>query len=158
MLPEALKQRIIPVVTACALAIATVFIGFFEGKENAAYRDIAGVWTICYGHTGDVKAGDYKTDAECEALLQQDLKPAFNAIDRLVTVPLSELQRAALASFIYNVGTGEFERSTLLRKLNRGDLTGACNELRRWNKAAGQVWQGLTNRREAERVLCLEKL
>ncbi|WP_420029376.1 glycoside hydrolase family protein [Pectobacterium parmentieri] len=45
-----------------------------------------------------------------------------------------------------------------LKKLNRSDFTGACNELRRWNKAAGQVWQGLTNRREAERMLCLEKL
>jgi lysozyme len=70
-------------------------------------------------------------------------------------VPLNEYQRAALYSFTYNVGTEAFSKSTLLKKLNAGDQSGACDELRRWKLAGGKKWKGLIKRREIERSLCL---
>ena len=76
-------------------------------------------------------------------------------VDRSARVPMPDTRRAALASFVYNVGPGAYQRSTLLRRLNGGDTVGGCNELLRWNRAGGQVLPGLTARREAERELCL---
>jgi lysozyme len=70
--------------------------------------------------------------------------------------PQPDTRIAALTSFAYNVGIDNFRKSTLLRKLNAGDIVGACNELPRWNKAKGQVLPGLVKRREAERQLCLK--
>ncbi|WP_406704873.1 glycoside hydrolase family protein, partial [Sodalis sp.] len=65
-------------------------------------------------------------------------------------------QKAALASFVYNVGGGAFSRSTLLKKLNTGDIPGACDEIRRWVYVDGRVWKGLVSRRNVERELCLK--
>ena len=73
-------------------------------------------------------------------------------------VPLNQNQYDALVSFTYNVGVGAYCGSTLVRKLNQGDYTGACNELRRWVYAGGKRVQGLANRREAERSLCLKPM
>ncbi|WP_157799769.1 glycoside hydrolase family protein, partial [Bacillus subtilis] len=70
------------------------------------------------------------TDRECDTLLRADLKPVQADVDSLVTVTLSDYQRAALYSFAYNTGTDAFSRSSLLKKLYAGDKTGACNELR----------------------------
>jgi len=138
-----------------AVAIAAGTVGYFEGKENQAYVDPVGVVTICYGHTATARIGQTHTDQECERLLEQDLGKAFGAVDRLVRVELTPTQRAALASFVYNVGQGAFERSTLLRKLNQGKVVEACNELPRWVYADGRVLRGLVTRRQTERELCL---
>lgn len=139
-----------------ALAIAIVLIAYFEGYESKPYRDVAGVLTVCYGHTGsDIVPGREYSKAECEELLKKDLSVAQKAVDHLVTHPISDSQRAALYSFTYNVGTGAFQRSTLLKKLNSGDSIGACNELRRWTHAGGKQWKGLISRREIEREVCL---
>ena len=65
-------------------------------------------------------------------------------------------QRAALHSFVYNVGAGNFRTSTLLRKIKPGgDIMGACDRLRRWAYAGGKQWKGLMTRREIEREVCL---
>ncbi|WP_315708986.1 lysozyme [Brenneria uluponensis] len=157
-IPDRLRNRLLAAVVSGCIAISSVFVGYFEGKSNSAYRDLGGVWTVCYGHTSGVKPSEIKTDAECDALLQQDLQPALSTVDRLVTVPLNEIQRAALVSFVFNVGSGNFQRSTLLKKLNQGDITGACDELRRWNNVHGVPSKGLSHRRETERALCLGKL
>ncbi|EOZ3195959.1 lysozyme, partial [Yersinia enterocolitica] len=95
------------------------------------------------------------SDAECDALLQKDLVPVQRTVDAAVKVPLSKYQKAALYSFTYNVGQSAFTKSTLLKKLNTGDIKGACDELRRWTYAGGKPWKGLQNRREIERELCL---
>ncbi|MDX5559620.1 glycoside hydrolase family protein [Escherichia coli] len=63
--------------------------------------------------------------------------------------------RGALYSFVYNVGAGNFRTSTLLRKINQGDIKGACDQLRRWTYAGGKQWKGLMTRREIEREICL---
>ncbi|WP_052052443.1 lysozyme [Halomonas salina] len=142
-------------VGASALALAVGTVSHFEGKRNDAYVDPVGVVTICYGHTATARIGQTHSDEECERLLAGDLGDAFDAVDTRVRVDLPPTRRAALASFVYNVGSGAFGRSTLLRKLNAGDTVAACNELDRWVYAGGNELPGLVRRRDVERWLCL---
>ncbi|ELP3688690.1 lysozyme [Salmonella enterica] len=143
---------------ACAVAIAAAMLGGhdgLEGRRYIPYRDVAGVLTVCDGHTGkDIIPGKRYTDAECDALLDKDLKRVKAQVDPLIKVSIPESERAAFYSFAYNVGTGAFARSTLLKKLNAGDHAGACNELKRWTYAGGRQWKGLVMRREIEREVC----
>lgn len=143
---------------AGAVAIAAALLGGhdgLEGRRYIPYRDVAGVLTICDGHTGkDIIPGKRYTDAECDALLDKDLKRVKAQVDPLIKVSIPESERAAFYSFAYNVGTGAFARSTLLKKLNAGDHAGACNELKRWTYAGGRQWKGLVTRREIEREVC----
>nr|WP_145508025.1 lysozyme [Yersinia alsatica] len=156
---QRLMTKVASVVAGGAMAIAVALIGGhdgLEGREYVPYRDVVGVLTVCDGHTGkDIIPSKRYSDAECDALLHQDLTPVFAAIDRIVNVPMSDFRKAALASFGYNVGITAMTHSTMVKKLNRGDTSGACDELRRWIKAGGKVWKGLVNRREVERELCL---
>ncbi|RMH86402.1 lysozyme [Pseudomonas sp. AOB-7] len=145
-----LKARVI----AGALAIALPLVGYYEGRSLVAYLDPVGIPTICDGITQDVQLGQTKTDAECDALLAAELGQAISTVDRLAKQPQPDTRRAALGSFVYNVGAGAFERSTLLRKLNGGDVAGACAELSRWVYAKGRQLAGLVKRRAAERELC----
>lgn len=151
-----LKRRIAIGATAGALSIATAVVSYYEGYEPTAYRDPVGIATICYGHTATARMEQTLSQAECTNLLQADLGKAFAAVDRRIQVDLPPPTRAALASFVYNVGESNFARSTLLRKLNAGDLRGACNELSRWVYAGGRKLNGLVKRRATERELCLE--
>lgn len=154
-----LRNKLIAAAGGGAMLIASLFLGGqdgVEGRKYVAYKDVAGVWTVCDGHTGrDIVLGKKYTDRECDQLLWKDLQPAKKAVDSLVKVPLNEYQRAALYSFVFNVGSDAFAKSTLLRKLNRGDQEGACEEMRRWVYSGGMRWKGLQNRREMERSLCL---
>lgn len=125
-----------------------------EGLELLAYRDIAGVLTIGYGSTGrHVQEGMRITEPQAEALLLQDLERFEDAVDSLVKVPLSDEQFGALVSLAFNIGIRAFRDSTLLRKLNAGDYTGAQQQFAVWNKAGGKVVKGLVNRRAAEAAL-----
>lgn len=90
-------------------------------------------------------------------LLRQEVNRIDEIVSRTVRVPLRDHERAAVISFIYNVGEGNFYKSTMLKKLNRGDIAGACNELPKWVYAKGKRLQGLVNRREDERLVCLGK-
>ncbi|ASG71813.1 lysozyme [Salmonella enterica subsp. enterica serovar Braenderup] len=143
---------------ASAMVIAAAMIGGnggLEGRHHEPYRDVAGVLTVCDGHTGkDIVPGKHYTDAECDALLNKDLALVAARIDPLIKASIPNSERAALYSFAYNVGTGAFARSTLLKKLNTGDLAGACNELKRWTYAGGKQWKGLVTRREIEHEVC----
>lgn len=154
-----LRNKLIAAAGGGAMLIATVFLGGKDGVEGRVYepyKDVAGVWTVCDGHTGsDIIKGKKYTDRECDRQMWNDLKPVKQAVDSMVKVPLGEYQRAALYSFTYNVGTGAFSKSTLLKRLNTGDVDGACEELRRWIYAGGQKWRGLMNRRDMERTMCL---
>ena len=126
-----------------------------EGLRLKAYPDPASggkPWTIGYGHTRDVRPGDICTEAQAEAWLDQDMAEAYAFIDNAVTVPLSEKQRDALCSFVFNVGVGAFQKSTLLRLLNAGDYLGAAAQLPRWTKAAGKSMPALVRRRGEERA------
>lgn len=141
-----------------AITIAAVMLGSadgLEGRRYYAYQDVVGVWTVCDGHTGDdIRRGHRYTDKECDALLQSDLRKVAAAIDPLIKVHVPETTRAALYSFTYNVGSEAFASSTLLKKLNSGDVPDACKELQRWTHAGGKQWKGLITRREIERAVC----
>jgi len=76
-------------------------------------------------------------------------------LHRLIMVPVTQKIFDSLCSFIYNLGIGNFSKSTMLRMLNARDYRGAADQFPRWNKAGGKVWTGLTNRRLAERGLFL---
>lgn len=151
-----LKRRLAIGATAGALSIATAVVSYYEGYQPTAYRDPVGVPTICFGHTATARMGQTLSQERCTELLQADLGHAFSAVDRRAQVDLPPPTRAALASFVYNVGEGAFARSTLLRKLNAGDLRGACHELSRWVYAGGRKLNGLVKRRATERELCLK--
>lgn len=131
----------------------------FEGLRLRAYLCPAGIPTIGYGHTGGVTLGDSITADEAEELLEHDLSEAAMHVDRLVTVPLNENQRGALASFVLNVGAIAFMSSTLRLLLNRGNYESVPDELRRWTKATHPTTHqkidlpGLVRRREAEIAL-----
>ncbi|EEC0782379.1 lysozyme [Salmonella enterica subsp. enterica] len=152
------KVKALLAVGASAMVIAAAMIGGnggLEGRRHEPYRDVAGVLTVCDGHTGkDIVPGKHYTDAECDALLNKDLALVAARIDPLIKASIPNSERAALYSFAYNVGTGAFARSTLLKKLNAGDLAGACNELKRWTYAGGKQWKGLVTRREIEHEVC----
>lgn len=129
-----------------------------EGKRLTAYVDPVGVWTIGYGHTGpDAREGNTITDARAENLLTADVRDAEAAVNRLVRVPLAAGQFDALVSFVFNIGTGAFERSTLLRELNAGRYAAVPGQLRRWvyGTVGGQkvILPGLVRRRSEEAVL-----
>lgn len=128
----------------------------FEGCRLEAYRDSVGVWTIGYGSTRGVEPGDRITKTQALELLEADVERHADYVRRYVNVALTQSQFDALCSFVFNVGGGAFQRSTLLRKLNDGDCFGAADELLRWTKAGGKELAGLVRRREAERALFLQ--
>ena len=110
-------------------------------------------WTIGWGHTKGVKKGDTCTEAEAEVFLREDLEWVEDAIDELVVPKLTQNQRNALGSFVFNIGRTNFANSTLLRKLNANDFEGAAAEFPRWNKQKGRVLKGLTRRRAMEQKI-----
>lgn len=141
-----------PEIPAAALAL----IRAFEGCRLQAYRDAAGIWTIGYGHTGPaVKPGLTWTGEQCESALRLDALCAAASVHRLVAVALNDNQRAALISFVFNLGAGRLEGSLLRRRLNAGDYAGAVAQFARWTRAGGRVLPDLVRRREAERRLFL---
>lgn len=149
-----MKGRIVALCAALVLALPVV--KHYEGLETSAYRDPVGIVTICYGHTETAKLGQTKRPDECEVLLERDLRSHAESVVKHVKVDITPNMLAALAVFHYNLGSGNFSRSTLLKKLNNGDYCGAANEFPRWNKAGGRVLKGLIARRKAEQILFLE--
>lgn len=125
----------------------------WEGKRLVAYQDVAGIWTIGYGHTTAagiprVREGMRISDKEAEDILKDDLSKFEDRVNRLVKVPLTDNQFAVLVSFDFN--TGALHKSTLLKKLNAGDYDAVPTELMKWVNAGGKRVQGLVNRRAAE--------
>lgn len=149
-----LNKRLVVASFSATLCVASAVVTHFEGLRSKTYLDPVGIPTICYGHTETAVMGQVKTANECQQLLDADLTVAINAVDSLVKVPLTVERRAALVSFVYNVGAAKFASSTMLRKLNAGDVAGACAEFDRWVYAGGVKLNGLVARRAEERALC----
>ncbi len=156
-----LRKRTVGGAAAVCIA-AAAFIGPWEELRTKAYPDALArnIPTVCYGETRGVKLGDVYTKLECHNMLAKAVKQFHDGLRRclpeLDNIPIGA--QVAFTSWSYNVGTGAACRSTLVRKANAGDLMGACNQLPRWNRASGLVIKGLSNRRGAERALCLEAL
>lgn len=134
----------------------------WEGLRLKAYQDVAGVWTIGYGHTGpEVHPGMVITQEEADEFLREDTQEALSAVERYVTHPMTPEQKAVFTSLAFNIGVGGFRKSTALKRFNAGDIVGAAEAITWWNKARDprtnqlRVVQGLVNRREAERELFL---
>lgn len=136
------------------LALAAWLVKPWEGERNEPYRDIVGIPTVCYGHTGtDIQSRRY-SDADCDQWLRGDLVAANDAVRRCIAHPLPKNAEAAFTSAAFNIGPHVVCGSQLQRKANAGDLAGACAELSRWDRAGGRVVEGLARRRAAERALC----
>lgn len=141
--------------------VTASLIGFvkpWEGREYTPYRDLVGVWTTCDGITGrHVIPNKIYTDHECDALLSGELELHGRRLMSCIAVPVPQHRYEALASWAYNVGTGAACGSTLVRRLNAGeDQIPVCKELLRWDRAGGRQVRGLTNRRQAEYLLCIQ--
>ena len=133
----------------------------YEGLRLHAYQDSAGVLTIGWGHTGDVRRGQSITVHQAEALLALDIGIAAAAVNRHVDAPLSQGMFDALVSFTFNLGERRLAESTLLKKLNLRDYAAAANEFPKWVKATVRgkkvTLAGLVRRRAAERSLFLSQ-
>lgn len=143
------------------LDAAVDLIKRFEGLHRrlpngliGVYRCPAGIPTIAWGHVCPADQPDI-TIKDAMILLSEDVAKAAGTVERAVIAPLTDNQLNALVSFVFNVGSGNFRASTLLRKINRGDLAGAAEEFPKWKFAGGRVLAGLVARRLAEQALFL---
>lgn len=126
----------------------------FEGYSSKAYPDPATggePWTIGYGTTNGVKPGMVITAEKAEKMLRDDVAKFESGVSSLITAPTTQGQFDAMVSLAYNIGLGNFGKSTLLKKHNARCYTCAADQFRVWNRANGKVMNGLTKRRAAER-------
>ncbi|MFW8199585.1 lysozyme [Klebsiella pneumoniae] len=126
----------------------------FEGYSSKAYPDPAtggAPWTIGYGTTKGVKPGMVVTAQQAEKMLRDDVAKFESGVSSLITAPTTQGQFDAMVSLAYNIGLGNFGKSTLLKKHNARCYTCAADQFRVWNRANGKVMNGLTKRRAAER-------
>lgn len=142
------------------LAVAVPLIGKWEGLRLEAYRDIVGVWTVCYGETRGVRPGDRHTKSECDAMLASSILEFRDGwhgylTDETLRTRLHAHRDAAFTSLAYNVGIAGAGKSTATRRLNAGHIAGACEALTWWNRAGQRVIRGLVNRRAEEQALCM---
>ena len=133
----------------------------FEGFRSEPYFCSAMVATIGYGSTWSFDGSRVTLShprinkAEAEKLLLREIRNSEKAVDRLIKIELNENEHSALQSFVYNLGSGRLQSSTLRRKINRGDFEGAADEFPKWRRAGGKILKGLVLRRAAERKLFL---
>lgn len=151
------KQIITGGAIAALLALAGPAIEKFEGVSTVPYKDTVGVLTVCYGET-NVKMKKYSI-AECKSLLNGRAEEFGRAVAKrnpeLVGHPY---QWAAATSLAYNIGTGNYTRSTVAKNFSAGKWKEACSHFTDWSYAGGKLSQGLLNRRLSEQRMCLQQL
>lgn len=141
------------VFAACGLAIP--MIAQNEDWVSVGYKDAIGVPTRCLGNTsGQITIGKAYTDQQCLDLFATDVLAHGVEISKCIKVQVPTTSHAAFISLGYNIGAANFCGSTLAKKLNAGDLKGACAEISRWDRAGGKVLAGLIKRRAEERAYC----
>ena len=137
-------------------ATALVAIVLHEGYKDNAYIPLAGdIPTIGFGTTSGVKLGDRTTPEKALQMAIRDVQTYEGAVKSCVKVPLFQNEYDAFISLSYNIGTGAFCKSTLVKKLNAGDYEGACKQILRWDQFNGKPLSGLTKRRQEEYQKCL---
>lgn len=125
----------------------------YEGCKLRAYKCPAGVWTIGFGHTGNVKEGQTISQEQADALFDKDVQRFVDGVNKCVKVEINQNQFDALVSFAYNLGVSALQKSTLLQYVNKKQFDKAAQEFDRWVKADGKVYKGLQNRRNSEEAL-----
>lgn len=149
------KAKVAAVGVAAVLAIAAPVIMKWEGVRYVPYVDPVGVLTVCYGSTGPhIVRGKQYTKAECEALLDGDMREANSHVRRCIGVPMLRQVEAALTSAVFNAGPKVVCGSTIQKRALANDWPGACAGLDAWKYAGGRVFRGLVLRRADERKLC----
>ena len=128
-------------------------IKHFEGCELESYRCSANVLTIGYGTTKNVVEGMKISQHQAEELLAKDLEEFEEYVEDLIDVKLEQHQFDALVAWTYNLGPTNLKTSTLRKVLNKGAYDDVPEQMKRWNKAGGQVLKGLVRRRNAEALL-----
>ena len=137
---------------------ARVLVKHWESCSLIIYGDVANHPSIGWGH--EIKLGEnltHITQQQADYILDQDLEIAMDAVLALTKVPLNDNQLAALIDFVFDVGSGHYQRSTLRMELNQGDYEGAANQFTRYDEAGGKVYKGLLTRRMSERNLFRKK-
>ena len=148
------------VVSILSLSAAGLLsIAGYEGFKDTAYIPISGdIPTIGFGHADKrIPLATRISVTDALGLLNKDTKQAQDAIKRCVHVPLSQNEYDAYTSLAFNIGSGAFCSSTLVKKLNQSDYVGACNEIQRWHYFRGRSLDGLVKRRQAEFELCVRE-
>lgn len=112
-----------------------------------------GIWSLGYGHTKEVKEFNTCSIQQANEWLLEDCAEAINCVNNYVTSGINQNQFDALISLVFNIGTGNFKESTLLKKLNEGAFSESAEQFLRWDHQNGKVLPGLTRRRESEKVL-----
>ncbi len=127
----------------------------FEGCKLKAYKCPAGVWTIGWGATGPgITEGVVWTQTQADDRLEADLNQFMAGVLRSSPILRNHPNRlAAVTSFAYNVGIGAYQRSTMKKKIDAEDWSGAQTEFSRWTRAGGRELLGLVRRRQAEAEL-----
>ena len=150
------KTRLVGGIGAAAIAL----VGAWEGLRLTAYRDVVGVPTVCYGETLGVKLGDKHTEVECDAMLLSSLQRHEAGMRKCLKAPdaIPAKSYVAFVSLTYNIGVGAFCKSTARKRLDAGDVRGACDAATWYTRAGGRKITGLVNRRSAEHELCLQGL
>jgi len=148
---------------ATSLELAAEIAKPFEGLRLVAYHDPVGYPTIGYGHLlsrepwADLSRWPDIDEDEAERLLQADMATALASVRRLITVPISDAQEAALADFAFNCGSANLQASTLRRVINRGEFDAAPAQFMRWVYARSIKLPGLVRRRAAEVDMWLQQ-
>lgn len=153
----ATSKRAAGFIVGAVVAAAAAIGAHYEGMRTSTYHDVAGIPTICYGHTHGVHDGDTATPEQCHEWLQKEMADANAIVRRCIHVPLTMGQEVAFTDAVYNAGSAIVCGSTLQRMANAGDLEGACRQLPRWVYAKGKVIAGLVKRRHTEMQICLGK-
>ena len=146
------------IVIASLTLSAAAFGGLvaYEGWCGSACIPVPGdVPTLGFGTTDGVRMGDTITPQKAVQRALQDVAKFEGAVKQCVKVPLHQYEYDSYVQFSYNVGSGAFCGSTLVRKLNAGDYSGACSELLRWDRFQGKPLRGLTLRRQSEYTKCM---
>ena len=136
-------------------AALLVSVMMYEGYTDKAVIPVPGdVPTIGVGRTEGVHMGDKTEPVREMMLLLKNLDKYGNGIKACINVPLYQYELDAFVSLAYNIGINAFCNSTLVKKLNAGDYSGACEQIMIWDKFKGKPLKGLTNRRSEEYRTC----
>jgi len=150
--------------TAIVVGTSMPIVDQWEGNKAVPYKDIAGVLTVCRGHTGpDIVVKKVYSPAECDELTKKDIDIAIRGVVKVSPHLLwHPMQLVAAVSFSYNLGTGAYAKSSVARNFNEGKFEEGCAAMKLYNKARvnGVLTpvRGLTNRRQHEYDVCISTL
>ena len=144
--------------SAAVGAAAIALVAGWEGLRTKAYLDAVKIPTVCFGETRGVKMGDQYTVQQCKDMLGNRLVEFEMGMRKCLRNPdsIPDGPYIAALSLSYNIGTGAFCRSSVRKLLDAGQIRQACDAFRKFIRAGGMRLQGLVNRREAERAICLK--